>query len=247
MESVRMDLDTIYNEVKTIFDYMSLNQKVKKCDVIIGCGCSSKNIPIVCSNLYKQGFSDKIIFAGGYGKVTKDMLRKQESILYKEIAMKEGVKESDIYLDTKSSNTMENFLFSKKILEENDWDIHSILVVHNKSCERRTLNTAKKVFPDKEIIITSKDVSFDEYFDELKQKPKEYRDTIISVLVGNIQRMMIYPQFGLQVEDKVPKEVNRSYRKLKSLGFDKDILSKDEINSIASQHGVNREDILYFE
>lgn len=241
-----MDLNTVYDELKTIFDYMSLNQNIKKCDIMIGCGCSSLTIPVVCSNLYKQGFSNKIIFAGGYGKVTKDTFKKQESVIYKEIAIKEGVEESAIYLDTESSNTLENFLFSKKIIEENNWNVHSILIVHNKHYERRIFNTARKVFPNQEIMITSKDISFDEYFNALKQRKKEDIDTIISVSVGNIQRMVIYPQLGLQVEDKVPEEVIHSYQKLKSLGFDGGILSKDQVNSMADQYGVNREDVLYF-
>lgn len=242
-----MNFKLIYEPLKIIFDYMSLNQKVKKCDVMIGCGCSSLDIPIVCSDLYKKGFSNKIIFAGGYGKVTKNKFQKQEAIIYKEIAMTEGVKENDIYLDDKSSNTVENFLFSKEIIDSNHWDIQSILIVHNKANERRTFNTAREVWKDKEIIITSKDVSFDEYFERLKSKKEEERNILISVLVGNIQRMVIYPQFGLQIEEEVPEKVIDSYQKLKSLGFDYYILSKKEIRSLANKYGVREEDILYFE
>ncbi len=242
-----MDFNLTYESLKTIFSYMSLNQEIKKCDVIIGCGCSNLDIPIVCSELYKKGFSNKIIFAGGYGKITKDKFQKQEAVIYKEIAIKEGVKEADIYLEKESSNTTENFLFSKKVMENNHWNVQSILVVHNKAYERRILNTAKKVFPEKEIIITSKNLSFDEFFKNLQGKNPTERKILVSVLVGNIQRMVLYPQFGIQVEEKVPKEVIESYQKLKKIGYDMDILSKEKILSLANKYGVKEEDIFYFE
>ncbi len=242
-----MDFNLIYESLKTIFDYMSLNQEVKKCDVLIGCGCSSLDIPIVCSDLYKKGLSKKIIFSGGYGKVTKDKFQKQEAVIYKEIAMKEGIREEDIYLEKESSNTFENFLFSKRIMDDNHWHVDSILIVHNKAYERRILNTAKKIFPEKEIRITSKNISFEEYFEKLKSKSSSEREIIISVLVGNIQRMILYPQLGIQVEEDVPDKVMKSYYHLKSLGFDKDILSKKTFFSIANQYGIKREEISYFE
>ena len=109
-----MNIKSIEKELKIIWDYMVLDEDFPKCDLIIGCGCQSLTIPITCANLYKQGYADKIIFAGGLGKITKYHFKKAEAEMYKEIAIQEGVPEEKIWIENKSTNTGDNFRFSKK-------------------------------------------------------------------------------------------------------------------------------------
>ena len=147
-----MNIKSIEKELKIIWDYMVLDEDFPKCDLIIGCGCQSLTIPITCANLYKQGYADKIIFAGGLGKITKYHFKKAEAEMYKEIAIQEGVPEEKIWIENKSTNTGDNFRFSKKIIDEENWNIKNILIVHNKFSERRTLSAAKAIIKDKECI-----------------------------------------------------------------------------------------------
>ena len=241
-----MNIKSIEKELKIIWDYMVLDEDFPKCDLIIGCGCQSLTIPITCANLYKQGYADKIIFAGGLGKITKYHFKKAEAEMYKEIAIQEGVPEEKIWIENKSTNTGDNFRFSKKIIDEENWNIKNILIVHNKFSERRTLSAAKAIIKDKELYITSAKVSFDDFIQSLQNKEEKRIIKIVSSMVGDIQRMIIFPHFGWQIKQEVPQEVQNAYRKLKSMGFDEFVISKEKIKQEIEKYGIiEKEPILW--
>lgn len=196
--------------------------------------------------MYKQGYADKIIFAGGLGKITKYHFKKAEAEMYKEIAIQEGVPEEKIWIENKSTNTGDNFRFSKKIIDEENWNIKNILIVHNKFSERRTLSAAKAIIKDKELYITSAKVSFDDFIQSLQNKEEKRIIKIVSSMVGDIQRMIIFPQFGWQIKQEVPQEVQNAYRKLKSMGFDEFVISKEKIKQEIEKYGIiEKEPILW--
>lgn len=230
--------DGIKKSLKEIWDYMKLNQPLEKCDLIIGCGCANLDIPVKCSNLLKAGYASKILFAGGLGKITKNKFSKSEAEIYKDIAIKNGIKENDILIETQSTNTSDNFRFALQVLKKNNFRFDKILIVHNPFSERRTFSAAKAVFPNKHLIITSSDITFEEYFNGLNNKSLEEIINEISVIVGDIQRIIIYPQFGWQIENEVPESVRKAYYHLKKLGFSKYILSKEQIKETIHKYGL---------
>lgn len=241
-----MNLKNIEKELETIWNYMVLNEPVQKSDLIIGCGCQSLTIPITCADLYKKGYADKIIFAGGLGKITKNNFNKPEAEIYKEIAIKEGIPEEKIWIENKSTNTGDNFRFSKQIIEKENWDIRKILIVHNKFSERRTLSSAKAIIKDKELHITSADVSFKEFIERLQNREENRIIKIISSIVGDIQRMIIFPQFGWQIKQDVPQEVIEAYKKLKNMGFNEFVMSKEMIQKDINKHGIIEKEPIFW-
>jgi len=226
----------IINALQEIWNYMRLDQSLEKCDLIMGCGCSNLEIPIKCAKLYKEGYAKKILFTGGLGKITKNFFNKSEAEIYKDIAIKQGVNEKDILIETKSKNTVENFKFSSNILKNNNIKSDKILIVHGSLSQRRTLSCAKAVLKDKTFLITSPDITFEDFLNKLKEN-KHAIDTI-STIVGNIQRLIIYPQFGWQQETKVPENIINAYYLLKELGFSKYILSQNEITNLINKFGI---------
>lgn len=228
----------IKKALKEIWNYMKLNHPIEKCDIIIGCGCSNLDIPIKCLELQKEGYAPKILFVGGYGKITKNNFNKPEAEIYKDIALANGIKEDNILIESKSTNTGDNFRFGMKILEKNNIKYNKILIVHKPFNERRTYSSAKIILKNKDIKITSPDITFEEYLKKLNKK--SYLEILdeISVIVGDIQRMVIYPQFGWQIENELPELVKKSYYYLKDIGFSKYILSKEQIKDLIDEFGV---------
>lgn len=241
-----MNDSTVIECLKTIWDFFVLNQEFPKCDLIIGCGCLNKDIPKRCSELYFKGYGKKILFTGGYGKVSKDFLTKSEAELYKDTAVLLGVDPKNIILEDKSTNTGDNFIFSKKILEEKKIKAESILIVHSKMYELRTLLTAKKVFSDKELYVTSPEISFLEYLNYIKSKGEDYFKTVVSVLVGNIQRIIVYPSLGFSEYVEVPCEIIKAYYLLKELGFTSEIYTVEQIKKLAVSKGIALDKVNYF-
>lgn len=240
-------MNNLYIEnLKVLWDYTHLNLPLEKSDLIIGCGCGNLQIPVKCSNLLKDGYAPKILFCGGLGKITKDILKKSEAEVYKDIALKEGISENDILIENKSTNTGDNFRYALKVIENNNIKASKIIIVHGPFSERRTLYTAKTILKDKQLYITSPDISFEEFLDYLKQNKYKEKE-IISVIVSDIQKMIVYPQFGWQLETIVPSNVLEAYNFFKDLGFDEYILTKEKIDDLAVKNGlVKKKKINYF-
>ena len=234
----RVNKKKIEKVLEEIWNYMKLNQHLENCDLIIGCGCSNLDIPIKCGELLKEGYAPKILFTGGLGKITKDIFLKSEAETFKEIVISDGIREEDILIETKSTNTGDNLRFALKLLDKTNIKHDKILIVHGPFNERRTYSSAKNILKNKDLIITSPNVTFDEYLKILESKSIEKIIDEISVIVGDIQRLIIYPQFGWQIENVVPDSIIKDYYFLKKLGFSKYILSKQQIKKLINEYGI---------
>jgi uncharacterized SAM-binding protein YcdF (DUF218 family) len=85
--------------------------------------------------------------------------------------------------------------------------------------ERRSYATFKKHWPDKEVIVTSPQISFADY--PTSEIPLE---KVINIMVGDLQRIKVYAEKGFQVYQEIPEYVWQAYEQLVSLGFDKQLI-----------------------
>ena len=115
--------------IEVLWNYMKMNNTLKKADCIIGLGTVDTNVANVASDLYLKGYAKKIIFSGGLGKVTYKLWNETEAEKFAQIAIANGVPKEDIYLEKESTNTGDNFRFSKKLIEKEKLDIKSCIIV----------------------------------------------------------------------------------------------------------------------
>lgn len=106
--------------------YKGFNSFPKKSDTIIVLGCAvwgSNPSPALyeriytAAELYKAGYAKKIIASGGKGP--DENISEAEAIRKQLIRL--GVKEEDIAVEKASTNTYENLLFSKKIMQKDGY------------------------------------------------------------------------------------------------------------------------------
>ncbi len=228
----------IIKPLEEIWNYMKLNMKTEKSDLIIGCGCMNLEIPVKCAELLKENYAQNILFSGGLGKLTTSNFDRTEAEIYKDIAIKEGIKPNKIFIENKSTNTGDNFRFSLKIIEKYKIKSDRIIIVHNNLSQRRTLSVARAIIKDKKLIITSPDKTFSQFIEKLSNVTEERKQNIIPVIVGDIQRLIIYPQLGWQTENNVPETIIEDYYKLKNMGYDKYIYDKEKIQNLIDKHGI---------
>lgn len=128
-----------------------------------------------------------------------------------------------IYLEKESTNTGDNFRFTKKIIEKANLKIKTCIVVCKPYGEKRVYAAFKKILPEYKVSIYSENTSYEEYY---KSHNKEW----INVLVGDIQRMELFYQKGWQIKMKIPQNVIEAYQELIKKGYDKYVLKdiKDE-------------------
>lgn len=200
---------------KKIWEYMLMHQELQHVDAIFALGSNDIRVAERAAELYQQGYAPLVICAGGFGKRTQ--FDKPEAEVFKEILLRKGVPEKDILIENKSSNTGENILFVKKLLEEKALTLASFLLVQKPYMERRTYATFLKQWTGVECIVTSPQLSYESYWNG----EPEFRDKFVNVMVGDLLRIKEYPKLGFQIEQEIPEDVWEAGQKLLAMGFDK--------------------------
>ena len=208
-------------EIQILWNYMKMNHKLKQSDCIIGLGTVGTNVANIASELYLKGYANKIIFSGGLGKITYKLWNETEAEKFAQIAIKKGVPKERIYLEKESTNTGDNFRFSKKLIEKENLDIKSCIVVCKPYDEKRAYAAFKKIMPEFDVVIHSENVSCGEYY---KRNGNEW----VNVLVGDIQRMKLFYENGWQIKMDIPNKVWKAYEILVNRGYDRFVLKNKQ-------------------
>lgn len=206
-----MDVDSL---AKKVWDYHHMGHKLEKADCIVVLGSHDTRVAERGAELFLQGFAPYIVFSGYLGALTAGRWKNPEAEVFAEIAMKMGVPAERIIIENKSTNTGENVAFSRKLLKEKEIKADKVIAVQKPYMERRTYATFKKVWPEAELLVTSPLLEFNEYInDEIK------KDDVINIMVGDLQRIIVYPQKGYQIYQEVPDEVVEAYYHLVKMGY----------------------------
>lgn len=214
MQSQRVD-----ELAKKIWDYHHMGQALKRTDAIFALGSSDLRVAERAVQLYKAGYAPAIIFSGRSGRITQDTLAKSEVEAFADVARASGVPDEHIYLEDRSTNTGENIVFTKQLIEEVGLNIRSMILVHKPYMERRTYATFMKQWPEMKFLVTSPQMSYEEY--PTTDLPKEL---VISIMVGDLQRIREYPKQGFQIPQEMPDDVWAAYEELVALGYDKHLM-----------------------
>ena len=206
---------------KIIWDYHHLNHKLEKADCIFVLCSYYTRVAEYAADLFLNGYAPYIIFSGGLGDLTKDIFHKPEADIFADIAIKKGVPPEKILIENKSTNTGENVEFTKKLLDEKGLKFDTFILAQKPYMERRTFATFKKVWPEKNFIVTSPSISFEDYLNEEISK-----DKVINIMVGDLQRIKLYPERGFQIFQEIPPNVWSAYEKLVELGYTKHLVKE---------------------
>lgn len=210
---------------KKIWDYHHLNHSLKKSDCIMVLGSHDTRVAERGAELFLQQLAPIILFSGGLGNLTKRLWCESEAEKFAGIAMKKGVPREKILIENHSTNTGENILFSYKVFQKNKIKVRKIILVQKPYMERRTYATFKKQWPgDKvDIRVTSPQISFEEY----PIRDHISMEDLINIMLGDLQRIKIYPEKGFQIYQEIPDNIWEAYRKLVSRGYDKWLIKED--------------------
>lgn len=211
-----MQNEEVNSLAKIIWDYHHMNHQLKKADCIFVLGSQDTRVAEYAADLFLQSYAPYILFSGGAGKFTKDIFSKSEADFFAEIALKKGVPKEKIIIESKSTNTGDNIRFSKVILKELHFDFKTFILIHKPYMERRTFAAFSKLWPEKEFIVASPQISMEDY--PTKEISKE---RMINVMVGDLQRIKEYPAKGYQITQEIPENVWAAYEKLVKAGFTK--------------------------
>ena len=205
-----------------IWDYHHLHHRLEKADCILALGSHDLRVAERGAELWLQGWAPWLIFSGGLGNLTRETWVEPEADLFAKVALGMGVPHAVILTENRSTNTGENILFTQQLLQEKGMDPESFILVQKPYMERRSYATFKKHWPEKKLIVTSPQLSLEQYVTAAIPLEK-----VINIMVGDLQRIKIYPARGFQVSQEIPDEVWYAYEKLIALGFDKHLIKTE--------------------
>jgi uncharacterized SAM-binding protein YcdF (DUF218 family) len=205
---------------ETIWDYHRLGHTLSKADAIMVLCSHDARVAERGAELLLEGWAPLLIFSGGLGTITKHLWTEPEADRFAAIADRLGVPSDQILIENQSTNTGENVRFTQRLLASRGSDLRSFILVQKPYMERRTFATFKKVWPEPHIVVTSPQVSFDEYLEKYSHDSLP-PDEVINIMVGDLQRVKLYAETGFQIPQEIPPDVWSAYEALVAAGFDK--------------------------
>ena len=203
-----------------LWDYHRMKHELALADAILVLCSHDERVAERGAQLFLEGWARLLIFSGGRGAITERLWDEPEAERFARIAMNLNVPRERIVIEPTSTNTGENIRFTKQLLVEHGLDPQSFIVVQKPYMERRAYATIRKMWPEKQVVLTSPQVSFAEYLAHYTHNSLTPSD-VIGIMVGDLQRIKLYPELGYQIAQEIPEDVWRAYEELINAGHDK--------------------------
>ncbi|MCX5147937.1 YdcF family protein [Streptomyces sp. NBC_00320] len=201
-------------DAEIIWDFHQMHHEPRPCSVAVGLGSHDLGVADTTVDLYRRGMAPLIVFTGATSRTTQTRMPHGEAVHYRERALELGVPPAAVLVEPRATNTGENILFTRALLEENGVDVESVLLVSKPYEERRAYATARKLWPEVEIVSASTPMTFHQYVDSISDSR-----LVIEMLVGALQRLLLYPKQGFIVALPVPDDALAAYERLCADGF----------------------------
>lgn len=210
-----------WRDAELIWDYHQMHHELRPCSAGIGLGSHDLGVASHTVHLYRQGLFPVMVFTGGNSPTTKARFPRGEAVHYREHALELGVPEEAVLVEPKAANTGQNAAFSRQVLAEAGIVPESVLVVCKPYEERRSYATFKKVWPEVDVVCASEPVGLAAYAEGIGDAK-----LVIDMLVGALQRVMVYPEQGFTISQGVPEAVVAAFKRLADSGFDSRLLPR---------------------
>ena len=204
---------------RVVWDYHHVHHALAKADCIIVLGSHDTRVAERGAEVFLGGWAPLLVFSGHLGALTSRMWSRPEAEIFADVAAGLGVPRERILLESRSTNTGENVDFSRQLLEEKGIRPRKAIAVQKPYMERRTLATFAQRWPELEVVVTSPQIGFDAY-----PTGDIRKDDVIHIMVGDLQRLLVYARKGWSTPQDVPGEVMEAYERLVAAGYTRRML-----------------------
>lgn len=208
-----------------IWNYHHVNHAIKPADCILVLGSHDTRVAERGASLFLQGYAPWLVFSGGLGRLTEGVWDEPEADKFARIARNLGVPAQQILTENRSTNTGENIALTYNLLQKHQITVNSLILVQKPYMERRTYATFMKQWPGDavEICVTSPQISFADY-----PNHEISLEQVINIMLGDLQRIRLYPPKGFQIYQEIPAEVWDAYEKLTQQGFTSHLMPENQ-------------------
>src|SRR5712691_7318036 len=202
---------SIDRDARIIWDYHHVGHTLAPADCIIVLGSHDTRVAERGADVFLAGWAPLIVFSGNLGALTSEIWDRPEAEIFADIAAARGVPRERMLLESRSTNTGENVRFTRALLAERGLHPRRAIAVQKPYMERRTYATFRQNWPELDVIVTSPQIDFDHY-----PSDSISREDVIHIMMGDLQRLIVYAERGWSAPQEVPREVMDAYERLVS-------------------------------
>ncbi|MBE1535443.1 YdcF family protein [Actinomadura algeriensis] len=200
---------------RILWDHLVLADPLSKADVILALGCHDTRVAVHAARLWHEGRAPLLVVSGGRGKITSGWAE-PEARVFARVAREHGVPERALLLEETAANTGENITATRRLLDGRGVAVRSGILVAKPYMTRRSLATARRQWAEVEWTVAAPEAGFDAHGDDERR--------FIELMVGDLQRMVVYADRGFQVPMPVPAAAWAAYEELVRLGYDRHVI-----------------------
>ncbi|MFG2989969.1 YdcF family protein [Streptomyces sp. NPDC048257] len=203
-----------WRRAKLIWDYHQMGHDLVPVDVAIGLGSHDLGVAAASVDLYRAGLFPVLVFTGGNSPTTRARFPRGEAVHFREHALELGVPDSAIFVEPNAANTGQNITLTRDLLATQGIRPKTVLLVSKPYMERRSFATARKLWPEVDVLCASEPLELDDYLKSIGDEK-----LVLDMLVGDLQRVIEYPKLGYAIAQDVPQDVYDAYESLMRDGF----------------------------
>jgi uncharacterized SAM-binding protein YcdF (DUF218 family) len=205
---------SIDGDARIVWDYHHVGHTLERADCILVLGSHDTRVAERGAEVFLAGWAPLIVFSGNLGALTSDIWTRPEAEIFADVAAAMGVPRDCMLIENRSTNTGENVDFSRALLAERGIHPRRAIAVQKPYMERRTHATFRQRWPELEVIVTSPQIGFDEYPNDAIR-----REDVIHIMLGDLQRLIVYAERGWSAPQEVPPAVKEAYERLVAAGY----------------------------
>jgi uncharacterized SAM-binding protein YcdF (DUF218 family) len=202
----------VMDDAAILWDYHDLRHEPRVSDVGIGLGSHDLGVATHAANLFHNGQFPLVVFTGANAPTTVERFPRGEAVHYRERALELGVPDSAILVEPHARNTGENITCTRRLLAGRG--IRSVTLICRPYQQRRAFATCRKLWPEVTVTCASSPLPLAEYLSAIGDT-----DRVITMLVGDTQRITEYAKQGFAIPQDVPDEVQAAYERLVRAGY----------------------------
>ena len=209
--------------MQTLWGYHQLGHTTTPTDLGVGLGSHDLGVATRAAQLWHEGQVPRLLFTGANAPTTVERFPRGEAVHYREHAITLGVPEELILVETQATNTGENITHTRRLVATKGIPIDSITLITRPYQQRRAYATCRKLWPEVEVLRTSLELPLDDYVHEIGDI-----DRVITMLVGDTQRIRLYADQGFAIHQDIPAIVAEAFNHLVAAGFTARLVPADQ-------------------
>lgn len=198
---------------RILWDWQAAEDEVVPADAALGLGSYDVRVADRCVELFTASLVRLVCFSGGSGNFTEGRFPRGEAHAFAERALRLGLPEVALIIEPTATNTAENINRSRPLLEARG--VRSLILVAKPNMLLRGVATAAVQWPGLPVKRAAARVPFAKDL----TPGRTVRD-LINELVGDAERLRLYPERGWQVVVPIPSAVAESVHELIRRGYD---------------------------